>query len=803
LAYAAGAPRVPVAPRALDERRVGEAASRMPRLRLLPAVGALLLAASVPSATVQARQPAVSVAASDLPVHGPPTGHLVIAGGGNLDGTGILERFIELAGGPAAKIVVVPTAGGNRRPDGSLMPYEAERVLAPWKARGLTNVHMLHTADPKVADTPAFAALLAEARGVWFNGGRQWHLVDSYAGTRTLRAFEAVLAHGGVIGGSSAGATIQGTYLVRGAVSGPQVMMAPEPEHQEAFGFLRRSAIDQHVDARNRWDDLQPVLERFPDYLGLGISEGTALIVRRDTFEVIGKADVAIHEPRAARTAGAPPYRRVPPGTVYDMRARRVVGAADPGPDSLPSAQAAIREADLRRDLALLAGDGMRGREAGTADELRASVWIAEQLRAIGLEPMGTDGSFFQWFDMRRTRLGASSVVRVGDVALQMWRDVAATGTAVADLTAPTIWLADPRDSSVDVRGAVVLARLAPPPSRGRETSVNSAEYRYARTALQQLGFALTRRGAAGVLLVADATADLAFDGVARIAARGTYRLDEPAPRQAGSAAPVMLVRGALAERLRAVAGAPATIRLHQESFTYPSVNIIGRVRGTDPALRDEHVLFSSHQDHDGDRYAIAGDSTWNGADDNGTTSVALLAIARAFVQQPARRSALFVYHGAEERGLLGSTHHVRHPVVPLDRIVAVLNGDMLGRNHPDSAALLGAQSPHRNSTDLVAMAQRANALTGRFALDTLWDRPDHPEGWYFRSDHLPYARANVPALFFSSLLHADYHTPRDEPARIDHAKLTRMTRWLYATGWLAASADRRPGLDPGFRLER
>jgi hypothetical protein len=102
-----------------------------------------------------------------------------------------------------------------------------------------------------------------------------------------------------------------------------------------------------------------------------------------------------------------------------------------------------------------------------------------------------------------------------------------------------------------------------------------------------------------------------------------------------------------------------------------------------------------------------------------------------------------------------------------------------------------------------VALALRANALTGRFVLDTLWDRPTHPEGWYFRSDHLPYARMNVPALMYSTNLHDDYHTPRDRPDRIDYPKLTRMAQWMYLTGWLVANAPARPRLDPGFRLER
>ncbi len=472
---------------------------------------------------------------------------------------------------------------------------------------------------------------------------------------------------------------------------------------------------------------------------------------------------------------------------------------------ALPTAISAIRQSDLERDLNLLAGDAMRGREGGSIDELRASVWIAEQLRAIGVEPMGDDNSYLQWWNIRRMRIGASSTVTVGTQSLAMWRDVAMSGTAPANITAPTVWAGDGRDTTIDVRGKVAIAQLVPPPASRRQTSVNSPEYRYARSAMQSLGFALTRRGAVAVILIADSTAEIAYDGVANIGGRGSYRVDNPdAPSRAQEmSAPVLLARQSFASALQSAAGADASIRLHQESFTYPSVNIVGRIRGTDAALRDEHVLFSSHQDHDGVRYDIAGDSIWNGADDNGTTSVALLAIARAFKQQPGRRSALFVYHGAEERGLLGSNYHVQHPVVPLSQIVAVLNGDMLGRNSPDSAALLGSQPPHRNSTDLVSYALQSNQLTGRFAIDSLWDRPNHPEGWYFRSDHLPYARANVPAVFFSSNLHPEYHTPRDEPSTIDYAKLTRMTQWLYGTGWLVANAPSRPRLDPGFRLER
>lgn len=481
----------------------------------------------------------------------------------------------------------------------------------------------------------------------------------------------------------------------------------------------------------------------------------------------------------------------------------------------VPAALARVREADLKRDLYALAGSAMRGREAGTPDEMRASVWIADQLRAIGVKPLGDDGTYFQWWNMIRTRVSSvSSSATIGGEPLAIWTDFIPLGNVAADVSGPVLWLANPGDTTVDVRGRVVAARVVAPRPEAIRTTVNSVEVRYANAAITATTQGLARRGAAAVLVVADSVTDRAFDGLAILRARGTYDVDRAAARFAGQTArveapaapraaqtPAYLVRGARASQLRQAPTAEVHVRL--ERFETPSVNIVGVVRGTDPALRNEFVLFSSHQDHDGVRYAIDGDSIWAGADDNGSVSVALLASARAFVQQPAKRSILFVYHGAEERGLLGSRYHAAHPVVPLSQIVAVLNGDMIGRNHPDTATLLGVQPPHRNSSDLVAHALRANQLTGRFVLDSLWDRPTHPEGWYFRSDHVPYARLEVPAVMFSTNLHPDYHTPRDKPERIDYPKLTRMAQWMYLTGWFVANAPQRPRIDPGFKLER
>jgi len=270
-------------------------------------------------ATVTARS-----AADDPPEYGPPKGTLVVVGGGALEGTGILEKFIQLAGGPDASFVIVPTAGGNKNQDGTVREYKEADIIAPWLKRGIKNVRMLHTHDPKAADTEAFAAILRTANAVWFNGGRQWNIVDSYMNTTTYKEFHSVLARGGVIGGSSAGATIQGDYLVRGAIAGPQIMMTPEKEHERGFNFLRRTAIDQHINARNRWDDLIPVIQKMPELLGIGLSEGTAIIVNGDRFEVAGKWRVAVHDNTRLYQPWEKPYFVLSPGDVFNMKTRKI-----------------------------------------------------------------------------------------------------------------------------------------------------------------------------------------------------------------------------------------------------------------------------------------------------------------------------------------------------------------------------------------------------------------------------------------------------------------------------------------------
>ncbi len=258
------------------------------------------------------------------PTTGPASGTLVVAGG-NIKDPVIFERFLELAGGPDVPIVVVPTAA-----EGDVYNLDWD-YLEPFRDAGATNLTVLHTRDPAEANTPAFVAPLKDARGVWFIGGRQWRIADSYLGTLTEREFRAVLDRGGVIGGSSAGATIQGSYLARGDTDANTIMMG---DHEQGFAYIQNVAIDQHLLVRNRQFDLIEIIEAHPELLGLGLDEDTAIVVRGNEFEVIGQGYIAIYDNRRIVGPGGQFYF-LAPGDLFNMKERRPLRPDD---DSEPFA---------------------------------------------------------------------------------------------------------------------------------------------------------------------------------------------------------------------------------------------------------------------------------------------------------------------------------------------------------------------------------------------------------------------------------------------------------------------------------
>ena len=281
--------------------------------------GQSLIVASLVAAASCARATTTGADPSSAPTVGPAHGTVIVVGGGVV-GPEIVARFIAAAGGPDALIIDIPTAGGDST-------YPATWRGADFlKAGGARNIVVLHTTDKSVANRDDFIAPLARAGGVWFEGGRQWHLVDSYAGTKTEQGFNDVLARGGVVGGSSAGASILSSYMLRGARSGNEIIMAPG--YEVGFGYLRGVAIDQHVVARERLRDLaDSLLPKHPELLGISEDEGTAWVVKGDVADIIGRNKAFVyggHDPTDARK----PFLTLYPGDRYDLATRRAVHRA-------------------------------------------------------------------------------------------------------------------------------------------------------------------------------------------------------------------------------------------------------------------------------------------------------------------------------------------------------------------------------------------------------------------------------------------------------------------------------------------
>jgi cyanophycinase len=254
---------------------------------------------------------------------GPPRGTVIVVGGGGM-GPELYSRFIQAAGGPDALIIDVPTAGGD-----SVYTQDAPGTRG-WKQAGAKNIFVLHTKDRRLADSDSLAAIVAKAGGVWFEGGRQFHLVDSYGGTKTEQAFHDVLARGGVVGGSSAGASILGSFLVRGEPSNNNFIM-DSPKYEKGFGFLRNVGIDQHVVARERLPDLaDSIMPKYPDLLGISEDEGTAWVVTGDTATIVGRNKAFVYGGKDPTDAGSP-FLTLHPGDRYDLATRHVIRRAGDG----------------------------------------------------------------------------------------------------------------------------------------------------------------------------------------------------------------------------------------------------------------------------------------------------------------------------------------------------------------------------------------------------------------------------------------------------------------------------------------
>ena len=481
---------------------------------------------------------------------------------------------------------------------------------------------------------------------------------------------------------------------------------------------------------------------------------------------------------------------------------------------TLSRAAATITEADVKRKIFVIADDSMKGRDTPSRGLDLTAQYVADQFRKAGLRPGAQDGTWFQHYLIRKTRIDptASHLVFSLNGSRQM-----VDFTRDAFYREGTVPKGEVGGPSVVIGGALDPAALGKMALAGK-TAILILDYSKPRPATVRSALdTLMARAAAVVIVTNRDTIQLAQI----VGQAGRVSVGRADPGQEESAAPVVEVHErAIGSLLTAMTMNPAMIRSDTTMVVHPAAalqvmvnvrqqvleearapNTIGILEGSDPALKNEYLVFSAHMDHvgvagpngTGGCQAVGADSICNGADDDGSGTVGVTELAKAFSQPGARprRSVIFMTVSGEEKGLWGSEFFSEHPVVPLKQVVADLNIDMIGRNWQDTIVAIG-----KEHSDLGATLGRVNARHPELHMTAIDDRwPE--ENFYFRSDHFNFARKGVPILFFFNGVHGDYHQVSDSPDKLEADKEARILRLLFYLGEEVANGQERPKWNP------
>ncbi len=464
----------------------------------------------------------------------------------------------------------------------------------------------------------------------------------------------------------------------------------------------------------------------------------------------------------------------------------RVHAQAETEPSAAASTSA-IRADELRRFVGVLADDSMRGRDTPSPGLTASARWVARQFRSFGLRPGLGDG-YLQYYPVTVIEPGrpeAQSLVLEGPDGrheLRSGTDFVAAPTGTGLIGSGPLRRFDPDSAGAPPSGSVLLVAAEPSTMPGVFAAIRKI---------------LRQGGAAGAVIVVDAP-DSYFTGLQRFF--GSRRVSigrpdlpgEPVVLAAASALPEGL-RGPLLASETLPYGWTARIQTDGTVRADSAMNVIGWLPGSDPDLRSQYVLFTAHMDHVGVGPAVDGDSIYNGADDDASGTAAVVELARAYAKdsQRPRRSVVFMALSGEEKGRLGSTWYVNHPVFPLDRTVADFDISMIGRNWKDTVVAIGKKESSLGA-DVDSVVARHGEL-GMAVIPNPWPRQE----LYTRSDHYTFARKGIPILYFFSGLHEDYHQPSDEADRLEYGKMARIGRLIYFLGRRVANRDGVPRWDP------
>jgi Zn-dependent M28 family amino/carboxypeptidase len=501
-----------------------------------------------------------------------------------------------------------------------------------------------------------------------------------------------------------------------------------------------------------------------------------------------------------------------------------------------------ITAAQLRDYLSFIASDEMEGRDTPSRGLDTTAKFIAMNLSRWGFKPAGDDGTFFQKIALRRDYVDmAETRVQLNGQTLSLGDDYIPLSRP-ADISGPLVfagngWFIKSKNidsyKGIDAKGKIAII-FSPPDGLPRGITRSDLSGKRGEDYMNASEYA-QKQGVVGLVIVPDFQYLANWDrNRSRLKERGATRV-EKFQSAAGDQTPEIVAAPRLANALFQGEKLGATSIFESvysdktpEPFVLNSAkqlsmtvrtkfepaatqNVVAVFEGSDPILKNEYVALGAHYDHVGIGIPVNGDAIYNGADDDGSGTTALLAMAEALAKTSTRthpkRSVLFVWHAGEEKGLWGSRYFTDYPTIPLDKIVTQITIDMIGRSkkegdtNPRNRELSGPNEIYvigsrMMSSELGELTESVNKQYLNVTYDYRYDDPGDPNRFFFRSDHYNYAVKGIPIVFFFDGEHEDYHRPGDSADKIDYQKMERVARTIYMTLWEIANRPTRPKLD-------
>ena len=500
-----------------------------------------------------------------------------------------------------------------------------------------------------------------------------------------------------------------------------------------------------------------------------------------------------------------------------------------------------ITEAQIRDYLSFIASDALEGRDTPSRGLDTAAQFLAMNMSRWGLKPAGDDGTFFQKIALSRMAVDKAETraqmnnqtLTLGDDYIPLSRNADVPASQL--VFAGTGWLIKSKNidgfKGIDAKGKIAIV-FSPPDGLPRRVTRSDLSGRRGEDWMGPAEYAM-KQGAVGIVIVPDFQYLANWDrNRTRITERGTTTVERfqaaSSPQSPGMVAAPRLTnllfqgekQNATSIFEAAYGGQPLepfvlsaqktlSITVRVKSDVAATQNVVGVFEGSDPVLKNEYVALGAHYDHVGVGIPMNGDAIYNGADDDGSGTTALLAMAEALSKASTRpkRSVLFVWHTGEEKGLWGSRYFTEFPTIPLEKIVTQINIDMIGRSkkegdtNPRNTGLSGPNEIYvigskMMSTELGEITDSVNKQYLNLTYDFRYDDPTDPNRFFFRSDHYNYARKGIPIVFFFDGVHEDYHRPGDSPDKIDYQKMENVSRTIYMMLWEIANLATRPKVD-------